>query len=300
MGQLSILLADDDRGALELYAKFFELAGWSYDLAVDGQSAIDATYKREYDVILTDLVMPGIDGFQLLRVIKARNPNQAVIVISGAASVDDVVRALREGASDILLKPIDFKALRSSVERIVLSLQTSAADDRASYQYLQSAHSHFEVPAVVIAAQKFRVGLVDRLAKAGAIDRNLQLRLELSVQEALTNSLEHGTLELQSCWKEEVDANGVDKFSRVRRERLNDPRYAQRKVRIHISFENMRLRIAIRDPGAGFLLKANAPDDRPSSPLRSYGRGLAIIAGTMDELRFQSDGSEIIMVKYLI
>jgi len=297
----SILLIDDDRGTLEVYGKFFEHAGWTYDLVADGKSAIEHAKTKEYDVILTDLVLPGgVDGFQVLREVKAHKPEQAVIILTGEASVDDVVKSLREGAADILFKPIDFHALRGAVERVLQGLKNQGSEECSIYRYLTNSQSIFEIPAVVFATTKFQIGIVQRLAKAGIISRSLQLRLQLAVQEAVANSLEHGVLELESHWKEEFDTDGVDKFSRIKQQRLADPEYGNRKLRISVKLENLQLRIAIKDSGVGFALKENAPDERLTGPLRSYGRGLAIIAGIMDELFFQENGTEIVMVKYLI
>jgi len=236
----------------------------------------------------------------VVRRIRLQSPQQPIIVVTGTASVQDVVTSLREGASDILIKPFDMEVLKASVERIIQSRRRASGDERTAYSFLESESTIFNIPAAELAKMNYSVGLIEKLAKAGTIDRTLKLRLQLAIQEAIANSLDHGTLELQSSWKDEFDSEGRDKFSLIKSERLADPHYGARKIRIAASFLNYRLEISIRDEGPGFPLKDNAPLDCDGRLIRCYGRGLAIITGTMDEVSFGERGSEIVMVKYLI
>ena len=299
--QPSVLVADDDEGARELYKKFFANEGWKVQLVADGARAIDAAASQDFDIVVTDLVMPGINGYDVVRSLRTSNPQQPIIVVTGSACVQDVIDSMRCGASDILLKPIDYHALRESVYRIVNSMrQTPEAEDKSFSRYLSSDKMSFEVDAVSLSRVKFHAPVIDRLCRAGRYDNVMRLKLHLAVQEALSNSLDHGVLGLQSAWKDEFDEVGVDNFSRIKSNRLSDPAYAKQKIYINTTFEKRRLSIVIRDPGKGFLLKDRAQNDPDNRALRCHGRGLAIIAGTMDEVSYQHDGAEITMVKYLL
>ncbi len=296
----TVLIADDDKGTRDLFRSFFVKQGWEYVLVPDGISLLDAASKKEFDVILTDLQMPQMNGLEVVRRIRLQSPQQPIIVVTGSANVQDVVTSLREGASDILFKPFDMEVLRNSVERIVQSRRRASGDERTAYSFLESESTVLNIPVSELAKMNYSVGLVEKLARAGTIDRTLKLRLQLAIQEAIANSLEHGSLELQSSWKDEFDDEGRDKFSLIKTQRLADPHYGARKIRIATNYKNCRLEISIRDEGKGFGLRENAPLDTDGRPVRCYGRGLAIITGTMDEVSFGHQGAEIVMVKYLI
>ncbi|HSN92604.1 MAG TPA: sigma 54-interacting transcriptional regulator, partial [Anaeromyxobacteraceae bacterium] len=106
MDRARILVVDDRESILKLFAR---ILGDAHDLATasDGAGAISLVGSREFDVIVTDLRMPGADGFEVLRAAKARAPDTEVIMMTAYATVPDAVRAMKEGAYDYLEKPFD-------------------------------------------------------------------------------------------------------------------------------------------------------------------------------------------------
>ena len=138
--------------------------------------------------------------------------------------------------------------------------------------------------------------IMHSLYQSGCMTEKDRLRMELAFDEALTNSLEHGNLELESGWKEEIDENGLDLFTRRRRERLADPMYADRKIILRTEYRGSKLTIRITDNGKGFP-GARKKGKKSSATLQSHGRGLSIIDTMMDEVSYAKGGREIIMVK---
>jgi len=106
MERARILVADDKENMLELVTR---ILGDSYEVttAADGGRAISLIGGQEFDVILTDLRMPGADGFEVLRAAKARSPDTEIIVMTAYATVQDAVTAMKQGAYDYLAKPFD-------------------------------------------------------------------------------------------------------------------------------------------------------------------------------------------------
>lgn len=153
----------------------------------------------------------------------------------------------------------------------------------------------YEIPSVELAHQGFPLEVISQLHTAGKIDKHTMLRVELAFQEALTNSLEHGNLELLSAWKEEVQKDGTDRFSVEKRKRLADPFYGNRKVRISVECTEDRLVISITDQGNGFEYEKIIC----SQNLEPYGRGLAMIRANMDAVSFADKGRVIQMTKRL-
>ncbi len=103
----NILVVDDDRVLLDLLRKVLEKFGFKVALAASGKDAIDQVQKFVPDVILLDIKMPGMDGITLLKEIKAHDPDVEVIIITGFASLDSAVEALKYGAFDYIKKPFD-------------------------------------------------------------------------------------------------------------------------------------------------------------------------------------------------
>ena len=103
----NILVVDDDRVLLDLLHKILAKFGFEVALAASGKDAIDLIQESVPDVVLLDIKMPGMDGITLLKKIKAHDPDVEVIIITGFASLDSAVEALKYGAFDYIKKPFD-------------------------------------------------------------------------------------------------------------------------------------------------------------------------------------------------
>jgi DNA-binding NtrC family response regulator len=113
----SILLIDDDPHLLGALTQFFERLGWMVSRALDGRSGL-ALYDRDApDLVLTDLEMPGLSGLQVVDVLRARDPQALVLVLTGHGDVATAVEAMRLGAENFLTKPVDLQHLEVAVER---------------------------------------------------------------------------------------------------------------------------------------------------------------------------------------
>ncbi|MCI0574464.1 MAG: response regulator [Myxococcaceae bacterium] len=101
-----LLVVDDKENMLKLLAR---ILGDAYDVetAQDGSSALSLLQTRAFDVVLTDIRMPGADGFEVLRTVKRQSADTEVILMTAYASVPKAVEAMREGAYDYLQKPFD-------------------------------------------------------------------------------------------------------------------------------------------------------------------------------------------------
>lgn len=153
----------------------------------------------------------------------------------------------------------------------------------------------YELTSREVASRELHLEVLDELTCLGRIDEPTRLRIELAFQEALTNSLEHGNLELVSDWKEEFDSAGVDRYSKVKSERLDDAQYALRRIFIEARCEAETLVITIEDEGKGF----SVGDGPVSKDIVSYGRGLKLISSNVDEVMYLKSGREIRMLKKL-
>ncbi|MHB8766143.1 MAG: response regulator [Deferrisomatales bacterium] len=106
-----ILLADDEVLIQLTLAKALRAAGHEVAVAADGTRALERLAAEAFDLVITDLAMDGADGIGVLQAAKERDPDVAVIVITGYCDVASAVAALRSGAEDYLAKPFDFDEL---------------------------------------------------------------------------------------------------------------------------------------------------------------------------------------------
>ena len=116
-GRGLILIVDDDRNHAEGSSDALELVGFRCDVATSGAEGISMLSRRQYDLVLTDLVMDEVDGMQILRQAQQINPFVAVVVFTGHATIETAVEALKRGAVDYLVKPLNIEGLRVRVER---------------------------------------------------------------------------------------------------------------------------------------------------------------------------------------
>ena len=113
-----ILVVDDESRMAGLIKRELEDNGHSAVTAGDGETALARLSEREFDLILTDLRMPGMDGLELLARVKDRSPQTEVVLMTAFASAQTAVRAMKEGAFDYLIKPFEMDELMIMVDRI--------------------------------------------------------------------------------------------------------------------------------------------------------------------------------------
>jgi two-component system cell cycle response regulator len=120
---LKILLVDDDQSILEILADLMAIFGHDYVTAQNGVEAIEKLKHNFFDIVLTDMIMPDIDGMKLLKHIKRNYPNIKVMVVTGyerAFTYTDVIRA---GASDFISKPFNTDELEAKINRLVREIE---------------------------------------------------------------------------------------------------------------------------------------------------------------------------------
>jgi two-component system NtrC family response regulator len=113
----SILIVDDETKLLEIYQKALEKEGYAITVANNGATAISLLKNNLYDLVITDLRMPGVDGMELFRWIVRNSPAIPVIIITAYASLETAIEALNLGASHYIIKPVKLEELRLQVRR---------------------------------------------------------------------------------------------------------------------------------------------------------------------------------------
>ena len=117
MDNATILVIDDDKGTRESLSEILNLDGYHTEIAENGQKAIKLLGEREYDIILTDLKMPMADGLDVLKYIKRSNSVTEVIIFTGFGTIKNAVEAMKAGAYDYILKPLQIEEMKIIIQK---------------------------------------------------------------------------------------------------------------------------------------------------------------------------------------
>jgi two-component system, cell cycle response regulator len=132
----SVLLVDDERFARTVYSDYLRAGGYEVEVAADAEAALALLQQRRFDVLLTDVILPGSSGLDLLGIAKGLDPNLEVVVITALDKVDPAVRAMKSGASDYLVKPVTPEGLQLAVQRC-LSTRALLDENKALRAHLK-------------------------------------------------------------------------------------------------------------------------------------------------------------------
>jgi len=116
MAKLKVLLVDDEDDFREVLAQRMITRGLDVDTAESGQRAIEIVDDKSYDAVILDLAMPVMDGMETLGELLKKDPNLQVIVLTGRATVEKGVTAVKMGAADFLEKPAEIEFLVKKIE----------------------------------------------------------------------------------------------------------------------------------------------------------------------------------------
>lgn len=113
---IRVLIADDEIEFLETLKRRLKKRGLEVEGVKSGEEALDLLSKQEFDVLILDVKMPGLDGIETLRLVKEKAPDMEVIMLTGHANVEVAMQGMEIGAFDYLMKPMDIDELVYKVE----------------------------------------------------------------------------------------------------------------------------------------------------------------------------------------
>lgn len=294
--QPSILVADSDERRLGVLRSLCLAKGWGFQVVsevADFQQLVDA---GTFDLVIADVEMPGLDYKVLLGHACRRKPSQLLVVVGDVQGSDTSVRMVRSNDTDLIARPVDLDWVERCMEQAALSKRQEIREQLA-YSFVVSERTEMQFSCKQLGeAQAITLPIVARLVASNRLSENDGLKVRLAVQEALLNAFEHGNLELDSRWKEER-VGETDRFSAVRRERLADPKFANRMVSVTSWFDGEVVEIVVKDQGGGF--SPTQLRDTKKNDLSCFGRGLTLMTNAVDEVRFSGGGSEVTLVKRL-
>lgn len=268
MKQVSVLVVDDDREVLTTLSEILSELKLSPITAADGAEALEKIKTRKIDLIITDLMMPNMDGFELIQRTRQLNVNIPVAVISGHGEVKNVVNALSRGAYNFITKPFTIKEIENIVKR-GLRLREFSLGTHRLLEGIKN-YSEMEIPSYPHLLPSATLYIVRECQWRGVEDETVLSNISISIDELLNNALIHG--------------NDLDET---------------KKIFVKIGFDREKFTLNVEDEGKGFDYKNLVPEFSEKTQALPTKRGLFIVNYLMDELSFNEAGNIVTVVKYL-
>jgi len=204
---MRILLVEDDQRIAHFIEKGLTESSYTVDLATDGNQALDQIVSTQYDLVILDIMLPGVDGFEVLEVVRGQGLKMPVLMLTARDTIEDKVRGLDSGADDYLTKPFSFAELEARVRAL---LRRGSAET--------AAH---------LALGDITLDPVSHAVKRGAQTIELTPK-EYAVLEYFMRSpgrVLTRTMIIEHVWQYQfdTDTNLVDVYVNRLRRKLNDP-----------------------------------------------------------------------------
>jgi CheY-like chemotaxis protein len=273
-----LLIVDDDPSIHELVQAMLAGTNWIAASAYSGEAALQQLESGSYDILLADILMPGMDGLELLAQLRCRYPGIPVVMMTLKNTPDHILGSLRREAAAYLSKPFSRDTLLGTLPNAL-----SAPVPEDDIKVLS------DKPDWISLQLRCRIETVDRLTRfvrelPGDLEPEAREHIATAFRELLMNAVEHGG---------HLDPDKIVDLSYIRTART--------------------IVYYIRDPGEGFSMNslahaaiANSPDDpfghlelRREMGIRPGGFGMLMTKSFADELIYNAKGNEVIFIKYL-
>lgn len=153
-----VLVVDDDRLMVKTLTEILELQGWEVGSAYDGRRAVEAVAERAYEVVLMDVKMPGMDGVEAFRVMKAARPGVKVVLMTAFTAQERLTEAEEHGVVQVLSKPVDIRSL--------LALLTQTVSEARSVLLVDGDRAFLKTLSEVLALRGFQTVIASSLMEA--------------------------------------------------------------------------------------------------------------------------------------
>jgi signal transduction histidine kinase len=127
--EIKILVVEDEEIIRMMFKQSFSNWGFKVDTAENGKEAFDKCQNGAFDIVVTDLNMPVMDGMELLKKLKAKVPHQEVVVVTGYATIESAIEAMKLGAYDFILKPVNFDHVQFTINKLYTKIRAEAENE---------------------------------------------------------------------------------------------------------------------------------------------------------------------------
>ena len=260
--------------------------------AVDGADALEKIDQDPPDLVVTDLVMPEVDGLTLVATVKNKYPLVPVILITSKGSEELAVQVLEAGAASYVPKHSLSKRLLETIRNV-----SAVSCRKHTHSRLMGAMTKSDC-SFELENDSSLIGPLIAYVQEDCDHMNLYddaegTRVGVALEEALANALYHGNLEVDSELRERDDST----YWKLAEERSKQEPYKHRKVRISVKLSRDEAVFTICDEGQGFdPTKLPDPTD-PANLEMASGRGILLMRTFMDEIKYNDRGNIVTLIK---
>jgi DNA-binding response OmpR family regulator len=286
-----VLIVDDQHVLRAVLVKFMLKEGLTPIEAENGEAAIALYTSERPAVVLSDIMMPRMDGLTLLNEIKRIDAKAAVVLMTGYGNEEILLKALRGGAANYFKKPFNFREVVEVVQHLIrhraaleLSVESSPYLVRESRQFILETGNADIFP------------VIDQITLTihTLVPEQVILNLKVGIEEMLKNAIEHGNLGISAEEKNAALEKGT--FGTLLAEKLAVDGNAEKTITITAEADRGEFRITIEDEGAGFDWRS-LPHLQAESLLHFSGRGIFLTRIYFDEVIYNNRGNRVTLIK---
>ena len=262
--------------------------------AEDGAAALRVIADSLPDLVVTDMVMPNLDGLRLVEAMKKDYPLIPVIIMTAVGSEETAVQALKVGAASYVPKR---RLVQHLLETCRLVLR--AADDTRNVSRLlvhrtEQADFKFSLENDLSLLAAVVAYMQQTMRAMGLFDEAERMRIGIALEEVLLNAMFHGNLEISSASREDDDKPSYHEIARTR---SKESPYRDRRIFFESRLSPTGAEFTIHDQGPGFNPKDLPDPTDPANLNRASGRGLLLMHTFMDEVNFNDTGNQVRLIK---
>ncbi len=290
----TVLVVDDSSVDRSRIGGLLVKSELNVEYAVNGAEALRRIAEVGPDLVLTDLIMPEMDGLELVAAVVAQFPLIPVILMTGRGNEETAVRALRAGATSYVPKSMLQTFLLETVQSVLNAAEQEQCEIRL-FDCLRRSDTTFQLRNDVNMIAPLVNHLHRTIRAIGVCDHTCGIRVSVALEEAINNAMFHGNLEITSAER----TGDRETYRVLLAERLRTPPYCERMIGVQAKVSPEEAVFIIRDQGPGFD-PHNLPDPTdPENLEKASGRGLLLMRTFMDSVEFNRVGNEVTMVKRL-
>jgi len=293
----TILIVDDEQIIRNvLKRKLEQTTALTVLTANDGRQALGIFDSEQIDLVISDLLMSEMNGIDLLRNLKQRQPDIPVIIITGYGTLDDAIEAIHLGAEDFIKKPFDINEVIETIEKTFRKI-AAETDQRRIIKFIAAEHVRLVVPTDVDLINLVINFIFSHIKARWLVDDEDLHEVKVCLYEALSNAFEHGNLEIAGAEKVKLLEQSQQAWREFLTARIQQEPFCDREITITLDISIAEMTVSILDQGPGFDHGKRSADVDPEALFKSSGRGLLLIQSLMDEVTFNESGNLITMRK---
>ena len=289
----SVLVVDDSAVDRRLIGESLKVAAdLEVEYAVHGLEALEKMRQAVPDIVVTDLIMPEMDGLELVAAVRTQYPMTPIVLTTSKGSEEIVVKALQRGAASYVAKHLLSLRMLDTVQN-VLAVSSRQRSHTRLMECMANNECTFVLDNDSALIHPLVTYLQEGVTEMGVCDDSDMTRIGVALDEGLANALYHGNLEVDSELRGEDD----EAYHALVAERCCTSPYCDRHIRVQMKVSRESATFVIRDGGPGFD-PASLPDPTdPANLEKASGRGLLLMRTFMSEVTYNDEGNTVTLVK---